>query len=50
MHFLLLYIDPGAGSLLLQFIIGAFLGIMVFFKTIRHRIRSLFRGKKHDTE
>ena len=45
-----LYIDPGAGSLLLQFIIGAFLGVMVFFKTIRYRIMSFFRNKKNGAE
>lgn len=46
MQGLLLYIDPGSGSFLLQFLIGAFLGISFFFKTIRMKIMSFFgRGK-----
>lgn len=46
MQALLLYIDPGSGSFLLQFLIGAFLGVSFFFKSIRLKIRSFFgRGK-----
>jgi hypothetical protein len=47
---LLLYIDPGSGSLLLQFIIGVVLGISVFFKSIRYKIASFFGGKKDKPE
>ena len=50
MHAFLLYIDPGSGSLLLQFIMGAFLAIAVFFKTIRYKIMSIFGRKKDETE
>jgi len=41
----LLYIDPGSGSLLLQFIIGIVLGVSVFFKAIMHKLRSVFGPK-----
>ena len=46
----LLYLDPGSGSLLLQFIIGIVLGISVFFKTIRYKIRSFFGRRKDSAE
>jgi len=48
MKFFPLYIDPGSGSMLLQVIIGAFLAVVFFFKTIAFRIKSLFRRKKED--
>ncbi len=38
-----LYIDPGSGSYLVQVIIGAVLGIIMFFKNIKLYILSLFR-------
>lgn len=47
---LFLYIDPGSGSLLLQFIIGIVLGVSVFFKTLRYRILSFFGSKKDKPE
>ena len=49
MQQLFLYIDPGSGSFLLQAIIGACLGIVFFFKTLKYRFMSLLRRKK-DTE
>jgi len=39
---MLLYIDPGGGSYLVQAIIAAVLGFMFYFKTIWFRIRSFF--------
>lgn len=44
---LYLYIDPGSGSLLLQFIIGIVLGVSMFFKVIKYKIMSFFGGKKN---
>ncbi len=38
----LLYIDPGSGSYLIQVIIGAVLGVVMFFKNIKVFIKSLF--------
>lgn len=46
----LLYIDPGSGSMLLQMIIGACLGVVFFFKTIVYRIKSIFHKEKNDTD
>jgi len=37
--FLIAYLDPGSGSLLLQTLVAGFSGLMVF-------IRYLFKGKK----
>lgn len=50
MNTVLLYIDPGSGSLLLQFLIGIALGISMFFKTIKYKLQSLFGRKKQDEE
>jgi len=48
----LLYIDPGSGSYLVQVIIGAVLGIIMFFKNIKLYILSLFKRspKKQNDE
>lgn len=42
MNFILLYIDPGSGSYLIQMIIAGVLGVAFFFKNIWAWIRSLF--------
>ena len=42
MHYLL-YIDPGSGSFLVQALIGAVLGVVMFFKTIKMYISSFFK-------
>jgi hypothetical protein len=39
----LLYIDPGSGSYLVQALIGALLGVVMFFKTIKMYILSFFK-------
>jgi hypothetical protein len=41
----LLYIDPGSGSLIVQVIIGGALGVAFFFKDLKRRAAALF-GKK----
>jgi len=47
MNGLLLYIDPGSGSYLVQVIIAAILGGAFWIKKFWRRIRSFFtRGKK----
>jgi hypothetical protein len=48
MHIYLLYIDPGSGSYLVQVIIAAVLGVAVYFKNIRMKIRSFFSRKSKD--
>jgi len=37
------YIDPGAGSILLQFLIGSIIGASLFFRHSLARILGLFR-------
>ena len=47
MKILLLYIDPGSGSYLVQAIIAGVLGALFYFKGLWFRIRSFFgKGKK----
>jgi hypothetical protein len=47
MQTLLLYIDPGSGSYLVQAIIAAVLGGLFYFKGLWFKIRSFFgKGKK----
>jgi len=48
MHVYVLYIDPGSGSYLVQVIIAAVLGVAVYFKNIRMKIRSFFSRKSKD--
>ncbi|MBL7734561.1 MAG: hypothetical protein JNL51_03825 [Chitinophagaceae bacterium] len=45
---ILLYVDPGSGSYLVQAIIAAILGFLFYFKTIWWRIKSFFTRKKKD--
>lgn len=45
----LLYIDPGSGSYMAQAVIAGILGILYYFKLIKHFFIALFRkitGKK----
>ena len=46
----LLYIDPGSGSYLVQVIVAAVLGVVVFFRNIKLYIKSFFfrPGKKKE--
>ena len=47
---ILLYVDPGSGSYLIQAIIAAILGALFYFKTIWWKIKSFFqRAKKDDS-
>jgi hypothetical protein len=39
---MLLYIDPGSGSLILQIIIASFAGVFVLLTTLRNKLFSLF--------
>ena len=46
---ILLYVDPGSGSYLVQMIIAAILGALFYFKTIWWKIKSIFtRNKTND--
>ncbi len=45
MSFFFLYIDPGTGSMIVQMLIAAFLGIAYFFRSIVNFIKSLLGMK-----
>ena len=40
------YIDPGTGSIIIQFIIAAIASITVFFKKIKNKVTSFFKKFK----
>ncbi len=49
MKFLLLYIDPGSGSYLVQMIIAGVLAGLFYFKNLWLRVKAFFsKGKKDD--
>jgi hypothetical protein len=47
---ILLYVDPGSGSYLVQMIIAAVVGFLFYFKSAWWRIRSFFTRKKQDRD
>ena len=48
---ILLYIDPGSGSYLIQVLIAAVLGALFYFKNLWWRIKAFFyKPKKEDAE
>jgi hypothetical protein len=47
-NFILNYIDPGTGSLLLQIVAGGIIASMMFFKRIWYSFYSIFKGKKNE--
>ncbi|WP_205510338.1 hypothetical protein [Longitalea arenae] len=49
--YILLYVDPGSGSYLIQMIIAAILGALFYFKNIWWKIKAFFfKPKKEDAE
>lgn len=48
MQQILLYIDPGSGSYLIQMIIAGILGALFYFKSAWWRIKSFFTRKKRE--
>jgi TRAP-type uncharacterized transport system fused permease subunit len=48
-HPILLYVDPGSGSYLVQVIIAAILGALFYFKNLWWQIKAFFtRTKKEE--
>ncbi|HSM72508.1 MAG TPA: hypothetical protein VK851_13275 [Anaerolineales bacterium] len=45
-----LYLDPGSGSMLLQLILAAILGVGVVLRTQWARVKSLFKGRDASEE
>lgn len=43
---MLLYVDPGSGSYIVQLIIAAVLGVGFYFKTGWNYVKSIFRKNK----
>lgn len=50
MKMFFMYLDAGSGSYLVQIIIGAILAGTVYFKTIWHKIKSVFYKPKMEEE
>ena len=50
MQHILLYIDPGSGSYLIQMIIAAVLGALFYFKSIWWKIKSFFTKNKPEED
>jgi hypothetical protein len=44
-----LYFDPGTGALIVQFLAAAVAGVLLFYRTIVHKIKSIF-GVKNEEE
>lgn len=44
------YVDPGAGSLLLQLLLGGVAGLFVFARLLRKKILRLIRFGKENTD
>ncbi|RZJ64492.1 MAG: hypothetical protein EOO50_15310 [Flavobacterium sp.] len=40
-----LYFDPGTGALIVQFFAAAVAGVLLFYKTVTMKIRSIFGMK-----
>lgn len=45
---ILLYVDPGSGSYLIQVIIAAVLGALFYFKNLWWRIKAFFTKSKEE--
>jgi hypothetical protein len=45
-----LYFDPGTGALIVQFLAAAVAGILLFYRTVLHKVKSIFgiKEKKED--
>lgn len=40
-----LYFDPGTGALIVQFLAAAVAGVLLFYRTVLHKIKSVFGVK-----
>lgn len=47
---MLSYIDPGAGNLLLQFILASIVGVFVYFRNAVRRLFSFLFGKRAEPD
>src|SRR5215813_6001226 len=44
------YTDPGTGTFLLQMMLAAITGSLFFVRTLRHRIRTLFKRNRNSSD
>jgi hypothetical protein len=47
---ILLYFDPGTGALIVQFLAAAVAGVLLFYRTIVHKIKSIFGVKDKEKD
>lgn len=48
---ILLYFDPGTGALIVQFIAAGIAGVLLFYRTVMSKIKSIFGVKpKNDDD
>lgn len=45
-----LYFDPGTGALIVQFLAAAVAGVLLFYRTIVHKIKALFGVKDKEED
>jgi hypothetical protein len=45
-----LYFDPGTGALIVQFLAAVVAGVVLFYKTLTYKIKSLFGIKDKETD
>ncbi len=45
-----LYFDPGTGALIVQFLAAAVAGVLLFYRTVLHKIKSLFGIKEKEED
>lgn len=48
MQLTFLYFDPGTGALIAQLLAAAGAGVVLFYKNISHKIKSVFGKKQED--
>ena len=45
-----LYFDPGPGALILQFLAAAVAGVLLFYRTVLHKIKTIFGIKDKEED
>jgi hypothetical protein len=45
-----LYFDPGTGALIVQFLAAAVAGVLLFYRTIVHKIKAIFGIKDKEED
>lgn len=45
-----LYFDPGTGALIVQFLAAAVAGVLLFYRTIVHKIKAVFGVKDKEED